>query len=181
LGVQNTIQWSQAAGALDGTIVLIDASTGAIAGWIQQHIAPHQATFPWSTGDVFMSLAGGQTKNILPGSYRIMLTFNSPSIPSVTGPTFSIISPAEAQIPTATATIQGAVFSQSSMTIAQGTKLTFVNRDARSYAITISSRAPSFTIGTSSSLTFDTSILPPGEYVFYSTAYPLLRLTVTTK
>jgi plastocyanin len=181
LGKQNTIQWSRTAGALDGTITLINASTSAVVGWIQQHIAPQQAIFPWNTGNVLVSQTSGQTENVPPGSYRIVLTFNSPSIPSVTGPVFSIIPQAEAQIPATTVTIQGAVFSSSSIAIAQGTKLIFVNRDTKSYGITISSRAPSFTIGTSTSLIFDTSILSPGDYVFYSTAYPLLRLTVITK
>ena len=180
-GEQNVIQWSQAAGALDGTITLINASTGAVVGWIQQHIAPHQAIFPWNTGSVLVSRTSGQTENVPPGRYRIVLTFNSPSIPSVTGPVFSIIPPAAAQIPTATLVIRSASFSSSSITIAQGTKLTFVNQDTKSYGITISSRALPFVIGTSTSLTFDTAILSPGDYVFYSTAYPSLRLTVTTK
>ena len=181
LGEQNTIQWSRAAGSPDGTITLLDASTGVIVGWIQQHILTPQTNFSWDTGVVFPSRTSGLTKSVSTGNYRIMLTFNSPSIPSVTGPVFSIISPAEAQTPASSVTIQNESFSPSSITIKQGTVLTLINQDPRSYAFTVSSRAPSFSIGTSTSLVYDTSILSPGTYVFYSTAYPSLRLSITTQ
>lgn len=179
LGTQNTITWSAAAGSPDGTITLVNASTGAVVGWIQQHIAPKQATFPWNTRDVFVSQTSPSAENISPGTYRIVLTFNSPNNPSVTSPTFSIIYPAEAQTLTTPVTIKSLSFSPSSMTVAQGTKLVFTNTDTKSYAITVSSGAPPFTVGSSAPQTFDTSVLPVGNYAFYSTAYPSLRLTVT--
>jgi plastocyanin len=180
LGDQNTIQWNQAAGAPDGTITLVNGTTGAMVGWIQQHISPHQMTFPWNTGSIFVAKTSPLTENVPPGNYRIVLAFTSPNIPSVTSPVFSIISPAEAKTPAATVTIQGAAFSSPTITAKQGTKLTLINRDPASYNIIVSSRAPSFTIGTSSSMIFDTSILSPGTYVFYSEAYPSLHLTIVS-
>jgi len=180
IGKQNIIQWSRAAGAPDGTITLINASTGAVVGWIQQHIASGQATFPWNTGSVYISRTSSLSKNVPTGNYRIVLTFNSPSIPAVTGPVFTIISAAEAQIPTASITIQGTAFSPSSISVAQGTKLVFTNRDAKTYEFSVTSSG-TFTVGAGASQTFDTAILTPGAYVFYSTAYPSLRLTVTVE
>ncbi len=178
LGNRNTIQWSRAAGAIDGTISLLNASTGVVVGWIQQHISPQQMIFPWNTGDVFISPTSALREDVPTGNYRIALTFNSPDIPSVTSPVFSIISPAEAQIPTASIVIQDASFSSSSMTVARGTKLIFVNRDTISYGLSVTSNGI-FAIGSSTSRIFDTSILLPSTtYVFYSTAYPSLRLMV---
>jgi len=90
LGEQNIITWSRAAGSPDGTITLLDASTGAIVGWIQQHILTSQTNFSWDTGVIFPSKTSGLTESVPTGNYRIVLTFNSPSIPAVTGPVFSV-------------------------------------------------------------------------------------------
>jgi plastocyanin len=181
IGSQNTIKWSRAAGAPDGTITLLDATTGAVVGWIQQHLSPPQATFPWKTGNVFLSRTSPLMKDVPPGNYRIALAFTSPDIPAVTSQMFSIIPAAEAQIPTMPIAIQGMLFSPSSVTVTQGTKLLFVNQDNRNYPLTGSSGAVRLDVGSSTTATFDTATLSPGSYVFYSAVYPTLRLTITVK
>lgn len=114
---QHTIQWSRAAGAPNGTISLLNASTRAVVGWIQQQIVPQQTSFPWNTRDLFVGLVSPLKEDVLPGNYRIGLTFDSPSILPVVGPVFSIIAPSEAQVPTSTVIIQGASFSPSSIAV----------------------------------------------------------------
>jgi plastocyanin len=179
--VQHTIQWNRASGAPNGTISLVNAATGAVAGWIQQQILPTQTSFPWNTRDIFTTKTGPLKEDVAPGQYRIVLTFNSPSDPPVTGPEFSIITAAEAQIPASTIVIQGAVFSPSSLTVLHGTQLTFVNHDTTSYQLLNSSNANVFVVAPSASKVFDTSSFASGSYVFYSTSSPSLRVTVTVK
>jgi len=179
--IQHTIQWNRASGAPNGTISLVNAATGAVVGWIQQQILPTQTTFPWNTRDIFMTKTGPLKEDVAPGQYRIVLTFNSPSDPPVTGPIFSIITAAQAQIPASTITIQGAIFSPSSLTVVHGTQLTFVNHDSTGYRLLNSSNATPFVLGPSTSQIFDTSSFTPGSYVFYSTSSPSLRVTVTVK
>ena len=170
---QHIIQWSRASGS-PGTIMLLSASTGAVVGWIEQQILSTQANFPWNTRDLFTSKTGSVEKNVAPGTYRIAIAFLSPRDPEVIGPAFSIV------VPTSTITIQGATFSPSSTTITAGAKLTFVNRDAATYVLSITSKG-TFTVGPSATQVFNAGILSPGTYTFYDTAYPSLDLTLTVK
>lgn len=181
LQTTHTIKWNRAAGAPDGTISLIDATTGTVVGWIQQQILPQQTSFSWNTRDIFPSPTGPLKNDVSTGKYRIVLTFNSPNAPRVIGPAFSLISAAQAETMATVVAIQGASFSPASITVTQGTKLTFVNNDTVNYQIVVSATAAPFAVTPSASHTFDTSILSPASYAFYSTAYPSLRLSVTVK
>ncbi len=176
---QNTITWNQAAGS-PGGIYLLNAGTGAIVGWIEQQVSATQTSFSWNTRDVFVSRTSPIKADVPAGRYRIALTFSSTRYPTVTSQTFSIIPLAEAQVATSTIVIQGTSFSPVSITVAKGTELLFVNHDTTSYKISASTVA-TITVGASASQTFDTSILSPGNYIFYSTIYPTLRLSITVK
>jgi plastocyanin len=170
---QHTIQWSKASGS-PGTITLLDATTGAVVGWIQQQILGTQNTFTWNTRDVFVSKVSPQTANIAPGRYRIAISFLSPRDPEIVSSVFSVV------VLPSTINIQNAVFTPASTTITAGTKLTFVNHDAANYTLSITSKG-TFTVGASASTVYDTAILTRGTYTFYSTAYPALSLTVIVK
>jgi hypothetical protein len=88
IGKQNTITWSKA-GGITGQMYLVNATSGAIVGWIQQNIAPNQTYFPWSTDDVFLSHTNPTKKNILPGEYIIKMSFESPNVlPVISAPFF---------------------------------------------------------------------------------------------
>ncbi len=178
LQTQHTIAWSHGANS-PGGIYLENAATGATVGWIQQQISPGQNNFPWNTRDLFVSRTSPLKEDVAPGNYRIVITFDYPNNPKLIGPVFSIITEAQAKAPTSTAAIQNAVFSPASITVTQGTQLTFANRDSVSYTLIPSAGGPSITLGPGATQTYDTSILSVGNYAFYSTAYPALRLTVT--
>lgn len=175
---QHTISWSRASG-YPGSLVLLNASTGATVGWIEQQIGTAQDIFPWDTQNVFPSQTNPTKKDILPGNYRMELIFSSPTDRIVTGPVFSVIPAVSAVAPIENIGIQNHLFSPSAVTVAQGTQLMFSNLDPVAYQLSISSNG-SLTIATSGAATFDTSHLFPGSYyIFYSTTYPSLRLTVT--
>ena len=177
---QHTISWSRAAGS-PGSLVLLDPTTNAVVGWIEQNIDLTQNSFPWDTQDVFLSQTSPLKKNILPGDYRVAITFASPNLPVVISPVFSVIPASAAATPTTTISLQNGAFSPSSVSVTKGTKLAFVNRDNVSYSLTITSSG-GLTIPANGTQTFDTSVFLPGNYYyFYSTQYPNLRLTVAVE
>jgi hypothetical protein len=159
----------------------MNASTGAIAGWIEQEILPNQTGFSWNTRDIFLSKTSPLKKDVTVGAYRIIVSFDSPSKPAAVSSIFNIIAPSQVQVPTSTVTIQGGIFASSSITVTRGTRLIFVNHDAVSYPLSISAGASGFTIATSGTYMFDTSIFAVSTYIFYAPTYPSLRLTVMTK
>lgn len=89
IGQQNNIIWNKAAG-VTGQLYLVDAKTGAIAGWIQQSIASTQTYFPWNTRELFSSATSPQGKDVLPGEYVVKISFTSPNIPSAVSAPFFI-------------------------------------------------------------------------------------------
>ncbi len=179
-GKQHTITWSRAAGS-PGSLVLLNPTTNAVVGWIEQNIDLTQNSFPWDTQDVFLGQTNPLKKNILPGDYRVAITFASPNLPVVIGPIFSVIPASAAASPSATVVIQGGTFSPSSVTVTKGTKLVFMNHDSASYSLTITSSG-GIMVPADGTQTFDTSVFLPGNYYyFYSTQYPNLRLTVTVE
>ncbi len=175
---QHIIAWSRPAGS-PGSLVLLGPTTNSVIGWIEQNIDLTQSSFPWNTQSVFLSQTSPLKKNILPGNYRVAITFASPNLPVVISPVFSIIPAAAAVTPTASILIQNSLFSPSSVTVTKGTRLIFVNHDAASYALTVTASGE-ITVAPSSTQTFDTSVFVPGNnYYFYSAKYPSMRLTVT--
>lgn len=90
IGAENTISWSKAAG-ITGQLYLVNATSGVIAGWIQQNIAPNQTYFPWNARSVFLSHTSPAGKDVLPGEYVIKMLFASPDVPPVVSAPFFII------------------------------------------------------------------------------------------
>ncbi len=91
IGTQHTISWNKSAG-VTGQMYLVNATSGAIVGWIQQNVAPKQVYFPWNTRDVFLSGTNPAEKDVLPGKYVIKMSFTAPNVPPAVSAPFFIIS-----------------------------------------------------------------------------------------
>jgi hypothetical protein len=96
IGSENTISWSKAAG-VTGQMYLVNATSGTVAGWIQQNIAPGQIYFPWNTRDLSLGETNPQGKNVTPGTYFIEMKFSSPSVPFAESVAFMIVATATPQ------------------------------------------------------------------------------------
>ena len=180
LGKQNTIVWSRATGSPNGSIYLVNAATGAVVGWIQQNLIATQSSFPWNTSEVFVSATSPSKKNLEPGSYVIKVSFNSPQYPTIMSGAFSVILPSQVVTPSEAITVRNYTATPSALSVKQGTKLVFTNDDSVDYQVTITSNG-TFDLKPGATYTFNTAILAPGPYAFYSTAYPTLRTTVTVQ
>ena len=80
--------------------------------------------------------------------------FDSPQDPTITSGAFSIISPAQVQIPTHTVDIVNGVFVSVPLTVKRGDKIILANHDTIAYPILASSFFPSFTIPAGESYTY---------------------------
>lgn len=180
LGENNTIQWNRAAN-ITGGIYIVNAADGSTVGWILGQTGPQQTSYSWNTRDIFAGRTDPAKKDITLGTYIIKIMFDSPQDPTITSGAFSIISPAQVQIPTHTVDIVNGVFVSVPLTVKRGDKIILANHDTIAYPILASSFFPSFTIPAGESYTIDTSPLSPGPYVFYATSYPALRLPITVQ
>ncbi len=178
-GKTNTIQWIKETGST-GSVYLLSASDKSVVGWITQQTAPHQTSFAWNTRDLSISRTDPSKKTVATGAYIIKATFDgNPKIEFSSAP-FSIIYESEVQIPVHNLTIQNYAFPSSSLTVKKGDKLVFTNNDPVTHTLNLTSYSP-FVIPSGSQFTFDTNILTPGSYNFYSQAYPTLKITMTVQ
>ena len=179
VGQNNTIKWSKAAGTTGG-IYLVRASDKTTVGWISSEVSGKQTSFTWETIDVFLARRSPSKKNIQPGEYAIKIKFDDRYGTEISSPSFLIIYPSEVQIPIHQVSIRNFVFSPASVSVQKGDKVVFTNDDAVTHRVILSGFSP-FVIEPGGKLTFDTSILFPGPYIFYSEEYSTLRLTLTVK
>ena len=88
IGVEHTISWDKA-GASVGRIALINAATGAIAGWVSENVASVQTSLSWNTRDLFITRTSPLKKDVIPGNYFLKIFFVSPNtLPIVSSPFF---------------------------------------------------------------------------------------------
>lgn len=88
IGEQHTISWN-IPGGMTGEIALVNATSGVVAGWIQQTIAPTQTSYPWNTEYLFAGAKIPSTQQpVLPGEYVIKIYFARPNMPTVVSPAF---------------------------------------------------------------------------------------------
>ncbi|GEM_PF-1971221 len=177
---KNSITWNKETGIVGG-IYLVNAADGSVVGWILQETNPHDTKFEWNTRDVFLSRSNPASKAVTAGQYMIKVAFDggNPKFEISSG-VFSVIYPSQAQTDSYTLTIKNYAITPSALTVKKGSKLVFVNGDFVPQQILLSSYSP-ITIQPGTSYTFDTSILEPAPYAFYSNQYPTLRTTVTVQ
>ncbi len=179
VGQNNLIQWSKE-GGVSGSIYLVNSADKSTVGWINSEIAVHQTSYTWDTRDVFLSRSNPSKKDIVPGTYIIKLQFDSARLATVSSAPFQIIYPSQVQTPSYAISIKNFTFSPDNITVTKGTLLVFTNNDAVTHRIILQGFSP-FTVTPGATLTFDTSVLAPSPYSFYSDVYSTMRLTVTVQ
>ncbi|MBU6500924.1 MAG: hypothetical protein KGJ89_02260 [Patescibacteria group bacterium] len=176
LSQNNTIQWDKESG-FTGGIYLVNASDKSVVGWITSETNVHQVSYTWNTRDLYIARYSPTKKTVSAGNYIIKIKFDSTKLPEVSSGEFSLVYTSELHPSSYSVTINNLAFDQPSLSLNKGDKLTIVNNDQVDHKITLTGFSP-FVIPIGSSFTFDTSVLFPGSYVFYSAAYPTLKLSV---
>ncbi len=179
IGQNNLIQWNKEAG-VSGSIYLVNDAGKSIVGWINSEIGVHQTSYTWNTRDVFLSRSNPSKKDIVPGTYIIKLQFDSARLATVSSVPFQIIYPSQVEIQSYAVSIKNFFFSPDKITLKKGALLVFTNNDSVTHRIILQGFSP-LTVAPGGTLTFNTSILAPSPYSFYSDVYSTMRLTVTVQ
>ncbi len=178
IGQIYTIKWSKESG-VKGFVYLSDAATKKVVGWINSETDPHDTSYTWDTRYIFPTRYSPVKNPLQVGKYTVSVGFESAQYPTVTSGIFSIIYPSQVTIGNYKLTIKNYLISPSTLTVKKGSTLTFINQDPVIHKISYGSTY--FTIDPGESYSFDTSILFPGAYDFYSEQYPTARTTITVQ
>jgi hypothetical protein len=89
IGNQNPIAWSIAPN-VSGAISLLSATTGKSIGVILPEIGPKQTSYAWNTRDVFLDRSDPQKTDVIPGTYKIEVSFDGNNLKPITSPAFTI-------------------------------------------------------------------------------------------
>jgi hypothetical protein len=89
IGEQNPISWN-AAPKITGAISLLAAATGKSIGIILPEIGPLQTSYTWNTRDVFLDRSDPQKTDVVPGTYKIEVSFDGNDLKPIISPTFTI-------------------------------------------------------------------------------------------
>ncbi len=179
IGQNNLIQWNKEAG-VGGSIYLVNDADESIVGWINPEIGVHQTSYTWNTRDVSLGRSNPSRKDIVPGTYVIKLQLDSARPTTISSMPFQIIYPSQVQIQSYTVNIKNFAFSPDKITLKKGALLVFANDDSIAHRIILQGFSP-LTVAPGGTLTFDTSVLAPGPYSFYSDVYSTMRLAVTVQ
>lgn len=178
IGQSYTIRWSEEAGAT-GFIYLADASTKEVIGWINSETSAHDTSYNWDVRDVFLARYSPSKKPVAVGKYVVGVGFDNKQTPTTSNP-FEIIYPSQLAVDSYNLTIQNYDISPSQLTVKKGSKLIFANEDSVAHKMV--SGSTNFLLPAGESHIFDTDILFPGTYNFYSEQYPTTaRATVNVQ
>jgi len=181
IGDTNVIQWKKGA-PVTGYVYLANAADGSVAGWLSAQTNANDTSLSWNTRDLFVSRTSALKKDVQPGKYFVKVVFNSPQQPAIASVPFSIVLPENQQAAVSSLIVKNGAFSQSVVSVKQGTQLIITNQDSVAYHIIISSFGVPIALEPGGSYAFDTSPLAPGNtYVFYSTSSTQLRASVSIK
>ncbi len=89
IGVTNPISWDNA-GNITGEIDLLNGQTGAFIGVILSQTGPDQTSYAWDTREYSLSRYSPLKKEVVPGTYKIRLSFDGNNLPSIISPAFTI-------------------------------------------------------------------------------------------
>lgn len=176
IGQNNTIKWSEE-GGFKGFIYLANAGTKEIVGWINSETGPHQTSYVWDARDLFISRYNPNKQAARVGNYIIGVGFESKKQPAISG-VFEIIYPSAAAIDNYNIVIKDYAATPPALKVKKGSKLIFFNQDQITHHMQTGTTI--FPVAPNESFTFNTDILFPGTYEFYSEQYPTTTRVIVT-
>ncbi len=178
LGKIHTIRWSHEAGR-NGAIILIDASSKTIVGWISPSVSAQQVSYDWDTTYVSLSRNDPTRKNILAGTYIVKIVFDNSALAIESAP-FGLISSGAETILTRNVLIQSSLFTPNSFSVKQGSRVAIINNDAQTHAIKLGGIIIA-TLAPQDAYVFDTTGAAAIAYEFRMLENQLAKLTVTVE
>ncbi len=176
IGTLHTISWS-AVPEFTGSIYLVDMKTGLTVGWILSNTDPKQTSYGWDTQSVYLARNSGLKKDLAVGTYEIKIQFDNARYPVSESSIFTVVYPEQIKVATYTVTAQNYAFSPKNLTVKQGSKVAFVNKDSVAHNIAIGNLSP-LPLPVGGSVTLDTSVLTPATYNYYCTIHPSMTGTL---
>ncbi|MEK9180156.1 MAG: hypothetical protein AAB897_01980 [Patescibacteria group bacterium] len=178
IGQVYNIKWSSEGGT-KGFIYLADPATKEVVGWINSETGPHDTSYDWDARDIYLARYSPAKKPLEVGRYIIGVGFENRRLPA-TSAAFDVIYPSQLSIQNYNVAINGYVMSPDSLTVKKGSKIIFANQDSVSHKVVYGSSY--FVVAPGASYTFDTTVLFPGPYNFYSEQYSATaRISVTVQ
>jgi hypothetical protein len=89
IGDKNLISWN-AAPNVTGAISLLSAATGKSIGVILPEIGPKQTSYTWDTVGVYLNRTDPQETDIVPGNYKIEVSFDGNNLGPIVSSAFTI-------------------------------------------------------------------------------------------
>ncbi|HVM76874.1 MAG TPA: hypothetical protein VMU07_01850 [Candidatus Paceibacterota bacterium] len=88
IGASNSISWDKA-GNITGVIDLLDAK-GNFVGTILSETGTGQTSYSWDTREYALSRYSPLKKELVPGTYKIRLSFDGNNLPPLVSPVFTV-------------------------------------------------------------------------------------------
>lgn len=174
IGEAHMVSWSRE-GGLVGQLMLLDAKTKALVGVLNPSVGTRQTSYQWDTVGVAASRTNPSRKEVVAGTYVMKLAFDGP-VGTVESAPFSLMHISQSQTAASVMSIEGAMFSPTTLRVKKGTVITFTNKDSASYTFKINTLGQTLAPGASAQL--ETSALFPGVYDLYSETTPSLRASL---
>jgi len=126
-GKIHSIRWTHEMGRT-GSIVLLDASSKEIVGWISPSLSQQQVAYDWDTSKVSLSKINPSRKEVIAGAYIIRVEFDSSNIRLESAP-FQIISSGTEKILNHEVYIRNGIFIPNYIEVQSGDKIIMINDD----------------------------------------------------
>jgi hypothetical protein len=89
IAAYDDISWTKP-GKISGSLSLIDGDTGQFIGVILPQVGPNQTSYTWNTRDLLLDRTSPLGKTVVPGTYKIRLSYDGNGIQPLTSPVFTI-------------------------------------------------------------------------------------------
>lgn len=126
-GKIHSIRWTHEMGRT-GSIVLLDASSKEVVGWITPSLSQQQVAYDWDTSKVSLSKINPSRKEVAAGTYIIRVEFDSSAIKLDSAP-FQIVTSGTENILNHEVYIRNGIFIPNYIEVKSGDIIVMINED----------------------------------------------------
>jgi len=173
------IRWNKNSGS-SGSIVLVDAKTNQIVGWIAPTIIPSQVTYNWDTANVQLSATNPTKKLVTPGAYYIQVLFDG-SAADLRSESFTLTTNKNEVLFTQQIKITNSNFIPNYIIINRGSKVVIINENQNTNETILMGGVAMAVLLPHHSYLLDTAQFAPGEYQIRLSGSTVSRLILSVK
>lgn len=176
-GKTHSIRWTHEMGRA-GSIVLLDASSKEVVGWITPNLSLQQVAYDWDTSKVSLSKINPSRKEVAAGTYIIRVEFDSSVIKLDSAP-FQIITSGTEKILTHEVYVRNGIFIPNYVEVQKGDKIIMINDDGNNSRTIKGGGVILAKLAQRDSYVF--SVTQLGNFEFSLTENAIAKLTVVAK